>query len=188
MFYLRSLLIIYSLCTLRVMALYAVGTKTITALHNLCKHSFLFSRRPSSSRLLSPHSSSSPTVSFTFFLPLISFFLFSPPPLTSPTSSHLPYLLSPPLPPLPPLTFFYLVGVDCYVMLGRGLGDTPNLSEAAFHGARYLHFFIFFCSSLFPPPVFFFSFSFTFTFSFSCYIYLIEYNWQSNSFVICIMK
>jgi hypothetical protein len=68
------------------------------------------------------------------------------------SSSHLPYLLSP---PLPPLTFFYLVGVDCYVMLGRGLGDTPNLSEAAFHGARYLHFFIFFCSSLFPPPRFF---------------------------------
>jgi hypothetical protein len=101
------------------------------------------------------------------------------------SSSHLPYLLSP---PLPPLTFFYLVGVDCYVMLGRGLGDTPNLSEAAFHGARYLHFFIFSVHRYFPPPVFFFSFSFTFSFSFSCYIYLIEYNWQSNSFVICIMK
>lgn len=28
------------------------------------------------------------------------------------------------------------VGIDCYVMVGRGLGGTPNLSEAAFHGAR----------------------------------------------------
>lgn len=27
-------------------------------------------------------------------------------------------------------------GIDCYVMLGRGLGGTPNLSDAAFHGAR----------------------------------------------------
>jgi hypothetical protein len=28
------------------------------------------------------------------------------------------------------------VGIDCFVMLGRGLGGTPNLSNAAFHGAR----------------------------------------------------
>ena len=81
-----------------------------------------------------------------------------PPPVTS--SSHL-LLSSPPFssrlvhPPvtssshllfishvlIPPSTF--LVGVDCYVMLGRGLGDTPNLSEAAFHGARSLHLFLF---------------------------------------------
>ena len=27
-------------------------------------------------------------------------------------------------------------GIDCYVMLGRGLGGTVNLSDAAFHGAR----------------------------------------------------
>ena len=62
---------------------------------------------------------------------------------------------------LPPSTFF--VGVDCYVMLGRGLGDTPNLSEAAFHGARSLHLFLF--------SIFYFVFSVFwrfFSFIFSC--------------------
>jgi hypothetical protein len=29
-----------------------------------------------------------------------------------------------------------LSGVDCFVMLGRGLAGTPNLSQAGFHGAR----------------------------------------------------
>ena len=103
-----------------------------------------------------------------------------PPPVTS--SSHI-LLSSPPFsshlvhPPvtssslllfishvLIPLSTF-LVGVDCYVMLGRGLGDTPNLSEAAFHGARSLHLLLF--------SIFYFVFiafwrSFSFIFSCIC--------------------
>ena len=34
------------------------------------------------------------------------------------------------------LTSMSLSGVDCFVMLGRGLAGTPNLSQAGFHGAR----------------------------------------------------
>jgi hypothetical protein len=60
-------------------------------------------------------------------------------------------------------------------MLGRGLGDTPNLSEAAFHGARSLHLFLF--------SVFYSLFSICFLysifyslFSILCFLYSIFYS------------
>jgi hypothetical protein len=91
------------------------------------------------------------------------------PPVTS--SSHLLFISH----VLTPLSTF-LVGVDCYVMLGRGLGDTPNLSEAAFHGARSLHLFLFSVFySLFSILCFLYSIFYS-LFSILCFLFSIFYS------------